>query len=81
MRQLSVLFLFDIDIPGEEHNNHPSPHTPPHLKDDHHHHHHHHHLHQGGGAANGVQAKGKVDLDKVIQELNNFPDGAKNGNG
>ncbi|XP_030850665.1 dystrophin-like isoform X2 [Strongylocentrotus purpuratus] len=68
---------YDSDMAGEEHNNHPSPHTPPHLKDDHHHH---HHLHQGGGAANGVQAKGKVDLDKVIQELNNFPDGAKNGN-
>ncbi|XP_041463609.1 dystrophin-like isoform X2 [Lytechinus variegatus] len=79
---------YDSDMAAEEQNSHPSPHTPPHLKDDptprehqpngRDHHHHHHHLHQGG-AANGVPAKGKVDLDKVIQELNNFPDGTKNG--
>ncbi|XP_072178254.1 dystrophin-like [Diadema setosum] len=81
---------YDSDMAGDEHGNHNphSPHTPPHLKDDprdqangrdlHLHHHHHHQHHHQGGAANGVQ-KGRVDLDKVIQELNNFPDG-KTGN-
>ena len=59
---------------GEDHLQQ-SPHTPPHLKDD---------PKDGetAGAGSGGQG-GKVDLDQVIMELNNFPEenGAAAGNG